>query len=124
MTPEIPYSLALARGAMCRCPNCGKGRLFRKFLKVADHCDACGEAYFHHRADDLPAYLMILVLGHILVPLTITVELVFHPAYWVHLALWLPIGLGLSIGLLQPVKGMVVAFQWRAGLHGFHRSNP
>ncbi len=121
MTEEIPYSLALARGARNRCPKCGQGKLFHKFLKVADHCDACGEAYFHHRADDLPAYLMILVLGHILVPLTIAVELAFHPAYWVHLALWLPIGLALSIGLLQPVKGMVVAFQWRAGLHGFHR---
>ena len=119
----LPYPLALWRGFRCRCPKCGEGKLFRKFLKVADQCNACGEPYHYHRADDLPAYLMVLLLGHILVPLAITIELLYSPPYWLHLLLWMPIGAGMAIGLLQPVKGAVVAFQWRAGMHGFAKQS-
>ena len=74
--------------------------MFRAFLKVADHCPACGEALHHHRADDAPAYFDILITGHIVVPLALTVETEFTPSYWVHLALWLPLTLGLALGLL------------------------
>jgi uncharacterized protein (DUF983 family) len=39
-----PISLPLAvwRGFRCKCPNCGKGHLFGKYLKVADHCQESG----------------------------------------------------------------------------------
>ena len=52
-----------------RCPHCGKGHLFRAYLKVADNCDVCGEELFHHRADDLPPYISILIVGHLIVGL-------------------------------------------------------
>lgn len=116
----ISYVLALARGARGRCPHCGKGKLFSKFLKVVASCDACGEEYVHHRADDMPAYLVILILGHLIVPMVVSVEMAYQPPYWLQLAIWLPLTLVLGVGLLQPVKGMVVALQWRMGLHGFH----
>lgn len=122
MSDDISFGTALARGFVGRCPNCGTGRMFRRFLKVADSCTECGEALHHHRADDLPAYLLILVLGHLLVPAIVTVELMYQPAYWVYLAIWLPATLLLGIGLLQPIKGCVVALQWRMGMHGFHRA--
>ncbi len=115
------YSTTLWRGFRSRCPRCGTGKLFRRFLKVADNCPACQEAYHHHRADDLPAYLLILVLGHILVPLIVTVELLYEPPYWLYVSLWLPATVVLAVGLLQPIKGMVVALQWRMGMHGFFR---
>jgi uncharacterized protein (DUF983 family) len=60
---------AMRRGFCGRCPNCGKGRLFRAFLKVVDRCDHCGEELSHHRADDAPAYFVILIVGHIVVAL-------------------------------------------------------
>ena len=107
----------LCRGLLGRCPCCGEGRMFRAFLKVSDRCDICGEELFHHRADDFPAYIVILILGHLLVPAALFVEARFAPPYWVHLALWLPITLGLTVGLLQPVKGVIVALQWRMGMH-------
>jgi uncharacterized protein (DUF983 family) len=110
---------AMLRGFRCRCPACGEGGLFRAFLKVNDTCPACGEELHHHRADDFPAYLVIVIVGHIVVPLVLAVETNFAPAYWIHLALWLPLTLGLSLGLLQPVKGTVVAIQWYLGMHGF-----
>ncbi len=109
----------LLRGFSGRCPHCGEGRLFGRFLKVQDRCSACGEELFHHRADDFPAYCVILLVGHLVVPLALSVELNFAPPYWVHVALWLPLTLGLALGLLQPIKGAIVAFQWFAGMHGF-----
>ncbi|HVV80761.1 MAG TPA: DUF983 domain-containing protein [Pseudolabrys sp.] len=113
---------AMLRGFRCRCPACSEGKLFRAFLKVNDTCPACGEELHHHRADDFPAYLVIVIVGHIVVPLVLAVETDFAPAYWVHLVMWLPLTLGLSLGLLQPVKGTVVALQWFLGMHGFEQA--
>ena len=116
---ETSLASDLGRGLRGRCPACGQGRLFRAFLKVNDQCPACHEDLHHHRADDFPAYLVIVIVGHLLVPVALHVETVFAPSYWVHLALWLPLTLGMCLGLLQPIKGAIVALQWRLGMDGF-----
>lgn len=110
---------ALTRGLRGRCPACGKGRMFRAFLKVSDHCPSCREELHHHQADDAPAYFDIAIVGHVVVPLALAVETAYAPAYWIHAALWLPLTLTLSIGLLQPIKGAVVGWQWAHRMHGF-----
>ena len=71
---------ALRRGFLGRCPNCGRGKLFRAFLKVADRCPDCGTELHHHRADDAPAYFVILIVGHIVVPLALVVEIAYRAA--------------------------------------------
>jgi len=114
-----PLKTDLWNGLRCRCPNCGKGRMFRAFLKVADKCEVCGEELFHQRADDFPAYLVIVLVGHLVVPLILHVEMAYQPPYWVHAVLWLPLTLALALLLIQPVKGAVVAIQWRIGMDGF-----
>jgi uncharacterized protein (DUF983 family) len=111
--------LHLLRGLFGRCPACGEGHLFRAFVKVADACEKCGEPFHHHRADDFPAYLTIFLVGHLVVPLAMYVEIAFTPNYWAHAAMWLPMVLVLSLGLLQPLKGLIVAMQWHMGMHGF-----
>jgi uncharacterized protein (DUF983 family) len=116
---RISAGKVLLRGWRGRCPACGKGHIFRAFLKVADHCDACGEELYHHRADDFPAYCVIFAVGHIIVPLVLVVETTWMPPLWLHAAIWLPAVLALSIGLLQPFKGGIVALQWLMGMHGF-----
>ncbi len=118
-TAETTMGQALMRGARCKCPNCGEGQLFRSYLKVADECTACGQELYHHRADDLPAYIVMSIVGHIVVGLVLWVEVHYAPPYWVHAALWTPLTLGLTLGLLQPVKGAIVALQWKLGMHGF-----
>ena len=94
--------------------------MFRAFLKVADHCPACGEALHHQRTDDAPAYFVILIVGHIVVPIVFAVEVAFSPAYWVHAAIWLPLTIAMSLALLPPIKGALVSLQWALRMHGFN----
>lgn len=121
MTNQTPVSLAQAmwRGFLGRCPHCGEGKLFGRFLKVADHCEICGEELFHQRADDFPAYLVIVIVGHAVVPAILAVEMAYAPPVALQLAVWLPVTLFASLALLQPTKGAIVALQWQTGMHGF-----
>jgi uncharacterized protein (DUF983 family) len=110
---------AMSRGFMGRCPHCGEGKLFRAFLKVNDRCEACGEEYHHHRADDLPAYIVIVIVGHLVVSKFVLVQATLDLPMWAHMAIWGPLTLLMSVALLQPVKGAVVGLQWANKMHGF-----
>ena len=125
MTPvqqPVPVATAMGRGLKMKCPHCGTGDLFSRFLKVADRCPACREEFHHHRADDFAAYLVIVVVGHIILPAILAVELAYAPPTWLQLFVWLPLTLIGSLGLLQLTKGAIVALQWQAGMHGFAAS--
>ena len=115
---------ALKRGFRGRCPRCGQGKLFRAFLKVDDHCSVCQLDFTPHRADDLPAYLVIVIVGHIVVPTILWIETDYSPSVALQLSIYLPLTLILSLALLQPVKGAVVAIQWALRMHGFDEQNP
>ena len=115
---------AFKRGFRGRCPRCGEGKLFRAFLKVDDHCPVCQLDFTPHRADDLPAYLVIVIVGHIIVPMILWIETDYSPAVSLQLAVYLPLTLIMSLLLLQPVKGAVVGVQWALRMHGFDEKNP
>jgi uncharacterized protein (DUF983 family) len=122
MPNPISLPTALARGFSMRCPNCGRGHLFGRFLKVADHCETCGEDFTPQRADDFPAYLVIVVVGHLVVPTLLAVEIAYAPPVWLQLLFWLPVTVFASLALLQPTKGAIVALQWQTRMHGFEES--
>lgn len=116
---ERPVNPALRRGWRRRCPKCGTGRLFEGYLKVASACPACGEDYTHQRADDGPAYLTILIVGHLM-------ALGLHFGYARYQPDPLSMALGLSVlcvggslYLLPRIKGAFVALQWAKRMHGF-----
>ena len=115
---------AMKRGFRGRCPRCGEGKLFRAFLKVDNNCSICGLDFTPHRADDLPAYLVIIIVGHIMVPLALMIETNFSPPVALQLEIYLPLTLIASLVLLQPVKGTVVGVQWALRMHGFDEQNP
>ena len=115
---------AMKRGFRGRCPRCGEGKLFRAFLKVDNNCSVCGLDFTPHRADDLPAYLVIIVVGHIVVPTALLIETNYSPPVALQLAIYLPLTLVASLALLQPVKGAVVGIQWALRMHGFDEQNP
>lgn len=114
---------ALGRGWRRKCPNCGSGALLKGYLKVQNECAVCGQELFHHRADDGPAYLTILIVGHVMIPMLHVVFVRYRPE---PLELFTMFALGstlLSLYLLPRLKGAVVAFQWARKMHGFDRSS-
>ncbi len=113
-----PVGVALARGAMFRCPACGQGKLFNGYLRLVDECSACHAPLGRIRADDAPPYFTILVVGHVLLPGVFLVEKIWRPEMWVHMAIWLPLFAIVCTLMLRPVKGMVVAWMMRIGLTG------
>ena len=115
---------AMKRGFRGRCPRCGEGKLFRAFLKVDNNCSVCNLDFTPHRADDLPAYLVIVIVGHFLVPVILLVETNYAPPVWLQLSIYLPFTFIASLLLLQPVKGTVVGMQWALRMHGFDEQNP
>ena len=115
---------SIKRGFRGRCPRCGEGKLFRAFLKVDNNCSVCDLDFTPHRADDLPAYLVIVIVGHIVVPMALLIETNYAPPVALQLAIYLPITLVASLALLQPVKGAVVGMQWALRMHGFDEKNP
>ncbi|MDS1135501.1 DUF983 domain-containing protein [Nitratireductor indicus] len=110
---------AMKRGFFGRCPHCGEGKLFCSYLKVEDRCAVCGEELHHHRADDLPAYLVIFIVGHIVVGAFMGMEAMTDWPGWVHLSIWVPITLIMSLALIGPIKGSIVGLQWAYYMHGF-----
>ena len=112
-------SLAMVRGWKQRCPACGDGALYGKFLKVVDTCASCGQVLHHHRADDAPPYFTMFIVGHVIIGLLLVVERNFHPTLWIHALLWGPATLGLSLWLLPRIKGAVIGQQWAMRMHGF-----
>ena len=105
-------------GLTCRCPRCGKGKLFAGFLTLAPQCDHCALDYTFADSGDGPAVFVIFAVGIIVVGLAATVEAIAHPAPYVHLLLWIPAVLILSFLFLRPFKATLIALQYH------HRAAP
>ena len=118
---DRPTGQAVLRGFRRTCPNCGKGHLFQGYLKVVDTCGTCGEELKHHRADDGPAYLTILVVGHLMAPFIHVVFVRFRPEPLEMATLFVTVCVALSLWLLPRLKGVVVGIQWAKRMHGFGR---
>ncbi|KQX18366.1 MULTISPECIES: DUF983 domain-containing protein [unclassified Sphingomonas] len=110
---------ALLRGLRGECPACGGARLFGRFLKPVSHCPACGQDWTLHSADDMPAYLVVLILGHVLVPILVAVNMRYDLPMWLDMSLWPGLALIMALAMIQPVKGAVIGFQWAKRMHGF-----
>jgi uncharacterized protein (DUF983 family) len=117
--PARPVWEAMKRGFLGRCPHCGEGKLFSSFLTAIERCEHCGEEMHHHRADDLPAYLVVVIVGHVIIGAFMGVEATSTLSTWQHLAIWAPLTIISSLALLRPIKGAVLGLQWAYYMHGF-----
>lgn len=113
---------AMRRGFLCRCPQCGEGKIFGSYLKVNPTCDHCGLQLDGHRADDMPPYIVIMIVGHIVVGLNLMFEQQAEWPLWLHFSIWPPLTLISALLLLQPVKGALIGYQWALKMHGFDPS--
>lgn len=123
LADDRPTKPALWKGWRRRCPKCGEGKLLHSYLKVNDHCASCGEDFSHHRADDGPAYLTILVVGHVMAPLMHYTAFEWRPSPWVMATVFSVGCLTASLYLLPRLKGVVVAYQWARRMHGFDKAS-
>jgi uncharacterized protein (DUF983 family) len=109
MTNQNPF----ITGLRCRCPRCGKGKLFAGFLTLSPSCTVCGLDYAFANSGDGPAVFIIFVVGFIVIGLAAVTEALFHPAPFIHLLLWIPTVIVLSLVLLRPFKATMIALQFR-----------
>lgn len=110
---------AVLKGLRCRCPRCGEGKLYRRYLKIADRCENCGLDYSRHQADDLPAYVAITIVGHILVGGLLHFQSSRDIAPAVYLMILVPLAVILPLAMLPSIKGAIVAMQWARRMNGF-----
>jgi uncharacterized protein (DUF983 family) len=100
------------RGIACRCPRCGKGKLYAGFLTLAPSCQACGLDYSFMDSGDGPAIFVIMIAGAIVVTAALITEVKYQPPFWVHAALWLPLTLAVTLWPLRAIKSLLIALQF------------
>ncbi len=115
MTPPAfyPRLSPFGTGIACRCPRCGKGPLFDGFLNVAAQCSVCELDLKKADSGDGPAVFIIFILGFLVVPLALLFESNFAPPMWQHMAIWPAVIIGGALALLRPMKGVMIALQYR-----------
>jgi uncharacterized protein (DUF983 family) len=109
-------STGIGRGLRCRCPNCGEGRLFQGFLTPVSRCDVCSNDNTVYPSDDLPPYITVLVVGHVVVGFLLWADVSFSPPVWLELLIWLPVTALLSLVLMRPTKGAAIGICWATGI--------
>lgn len=114
-----PLWPALRRGWKRRCPSCGANTLFEGYLKTSEACPACGQEFHHHRADDGPAYITILIVGHLMAPVMHIYFVSLRPDPLVMASVLTVACAALALYMLPRVKGALVAIQWSKRMHGF-----
>jgi len=110
---DYPPLSPLSTGLSGRCPRCGEASLFKGFLTLAPRCSACGLDFAFADSGDGPAVFVTLFAGFIVVGIALWVEVTYEPPYWVHLVIFLPLTLVVCVGLLRPLKGILIALQYR-----------
>jgi uncharacterized protein (DUF983 family) len=109
--PEPNVSPYLA-GLACRCPRCGKGKLYAGFLTLAPACSACGLDYSFMDSGDGPAIFVIMIAGAIVVTAALVTEVKYQPPFWLHAVLWLPLTLAVTLWPLRAIKSLLIALQF------------
>lgn len=119
---QRPSKPAILRGLAWKCPACGTGSLFSRYLKVVPDCAHCGEDLSHQRADDGPPYVTMLIICHIaglmIHKMVVHTELSPPAMALIVFAVVIP----MALMMLPSVKGFFVAIQWSRRMHGFGRN--
>jgi uncharacterized protein (DUF983 family) len=108
--PPIP---AISAGLAGRCPRCGDGHLFAGFINVAPRCEVCGLDFAFADSGDGPAVFVALFGGFVVLGAALWTEVAYQPPMWVHMVVFLPLTLIVCLGMLRPLKGVLIALQYR-----------
>ncbi|WP_315768954.1 DUF983 domain-containing protein [Bradyrhizobium sp. SZCCHNR2012] len=108
----VSLSQTVLRGLACRCPRCGRGKLFSGFLNLRGRCEVCELDYAFIDTGDGPAIFIMMIAGAIMVGAALIVEVKYQPPFWVHAALWLPLILVVTLLPLRAMKSLLIALQF------------
>jgi uncharacterized protein (DUF983 family) len=103
----------LVAGLTCRCPSCGKGKLFVNVLNMREKCDACGLDYKFVDTGDGPAVFAIFILGFVCIGGALIAEFKFGVPWWVHVLLWGILPPLLGVLLLRFLKALLISLQFK-----------
>lgn len=118
-----PLGQAMVRGFCSKCPCCGETSIFESALTIKDKCEVCEQDFTHHRADDLPAYLNIFIVGHVVIGFAMVMMSYKLMGMWATTFSTAFLCILVGVILMRPLKGMVVGNQWALGMHGFGDEN-
>jgi uncharacterized protein (DUF983 family) len=108
-----PLSSTILAGLAGRCPRCRRGGVFAGFLRIAPACKSCGLDFSFADAGDGPAVFVMLFGGFLVVGAALSIELLYEPPFWVYFVVFPPLTAIVCIGLLRPLKGLLIALQYR-----------
>ena len=106
MIRSIPA--VLLSGILKKCPKCGKGNIYSKYLKINNHCQLCNEELHSYRTDDFGPWLSIIMGGHIIVPLVLSVEQNYALDLWLQAIIWIPLTILTVLFLLPILPGFIL----------------
>ena len=87
--------------------------MFKGFLAVAAACSVCGLDLSRQDSGDGPVLFIVLGVGLIVVFAALVVEVKYGWPVWLHLLVWLPLSVVLCLGSMRPLKGLLIALQYR-----------
>lgn len=102
----------LKLGFTRKCPQCGSSSMFNGYLTVNDRCRICDLDFQEIRSDDMPAYLTIAIVGHLILPLIYWMNLIYDFSLQISLLLWIPLTIIMTLGLLPCIKGLAMSVIW------------
>lgn len=110
-SPKRALWSAVARGFVGRCPRCGRGRLFRGYVRPAPTCTPCGEDLTPYQTADFAPYLVVFFIGLVFTPLVLAMSLNPNFGDWA-LMPTLGAALGVALVLLPRTKGAAIGLLW------------
>jgi uncharacterized protein (DUF983 family) len=111
-----PLGRSVLRGLTGRCPHCGEGKIFWRYLKVSDACPKCGLELAQYPADDGPAYLTILLVGHLIVAPLLLFPIIWRaPTVWSILIVLVAVA-AITLLALPRIKGGWIGLMFALGV--------
>ena len=102
---------AVKAGLLSRCPVCGEGPLYARYLKIRSRCTHCGADFSSADTGDGPAFFVMFLALILLTPAALIFEIAVRPPIWVHGLVWVPLTVGLCMALLPSFKAVMFALQ-------------
>lgn len=110
---------AVLNGCKGKCPACGTGKMFYRYIKVHELCPSCKTPLDVHNVDDAPTWITLVVVLHIVAPFVMMSTIDWNWSIWLGWIVWPAVTTILCLICLPIAKGGMIGYQWAHKLAGF-----